>query len=104
MYTRRIDFNRRAFALAKTHHKPLVGNTDLHRLDQLGTTYSLVDADPDPDAICDAIRAGRVEVRTEPISLRRAGLTMTRMAIGGLLGRVGFVGGRQTSLAPATQR
>ena len=93
MYTRRIDFNRRAVAFAKAHAKPLVGNTDLHRLDQLGTTYSLVDADPDPDAICDAIRGGRVEVRTEPIGLGRAGLTMTRMVIGGLLGRVGFVGG-----------
>ena len=93
MYTRRIDFNRQAVAFANAHAKPLVGNTDLHRLDQLGTTYSLVDADPDPDAICDAIRAGRVEVRTEPIGLGRAGLTMTRMVIGGLLGRVGFVGG-----------
>ena len=91
--TRRIDFNRQAVAFAKAHAKPLVGNTDLHRLDQLGTTYSLVDADPDPDAICDAIRGGRVEVRTEPIGLGRAGLIMTRMVIGGLLGRVGFVGG-----------
>jgi predicted metal-dependent phosphoesterase TrpH len=94
MYTRRIDFNRRAIAMAKTLNKPLVGNTDLHRLDQLGTTYSLVDADPEPDAICDAIRAGRVEVRTEPIGLGRAGLTITRMVIGGLLGRAG-IGRRQ---------
>jgi predicted metal-dependent phosphoesterase TrpH len=92
MYTRHIDFNRRAIALARRLHKPLVGNTDLHRLDQLGTTYSLVDADPDPDAICDAIRAGRVEVRTEPISLTRAGSTLARMIIGGLLGRVGLGG------------
>jgi predicted metal-dependent phosphoesterase TrpH len=93
MYTRQIDFNRRAIAMARTLKKPLVGNTDLHRLDQLGTTYSLVDADPDPDAICDAIRTGRVEVRTEPISLTRAGSTLTRMVIGGLLGRLGLTGG-----------
>jgi hypothetical protein len=51
-------------------------------------TYSLVDADPDRDAICDAIRRGRVEVRTQPIPLRRAAWTMTRMAVGGLLGRL----------------
>lgn len=93
MYTRQIDFNRRAIAMARTLNKPLVGNTDLHRLDQLGTTYSLVDADPEPDAICDAIRSGRVEVRTEPISLTRAGSTLTRMMIGGLLGRLGLSGG-----------
>jgi len=104
LYTPHIDFNRRAVAFAKAHDKPLVGNTDLHRLDQLGTTYSLVNADPDPDAICDAIRAGRVEVRTEPVGLGRAGLTLTRMAIGGLLGRADLIGGRQTSLAPAPQR
>jgi predicted metal-dependent phosphoesterase TrpH len=99
MYTRRVDFNRRAVAFARAHGKPLVGNSDLHRLDQLGSTYSLVDADPDPDAICEAIRAGRVEVRTEPITLARAGLTITRMVIGGLLGRAGLVGGRHTRLA-----
>ncbi len=93
MYTRQLDFNRRAIAMARTLAKPLVGNTDLHRLDQLGTTYSLVDADPHPDAICDAIRAGRVEVRTEPIGLGRAGWTITRMVIGGLLGRAGSVAG-----------
>jgi predicted metal-dependent phosphoesterase TrpH len=104
MYTRRVDFNRRAVAFARAHAKPLVGNSDLHRLDQLGSTYSLVDADPDPDAICEAIRRGRVEVRTEPITVARAGLTITRMVIGGLLGRAGFVGGSHTSLAPATQR
>lgn len=97
MYTRHIDFNRRAVAFAKAHQKPLVGNTDLHRLDQLGTTYSLVDADPEPDAICSAIRAGRVEVRTEAISFKRAAMTITRMAIGGVLGRVRRGRGRQSS-------
>jgi predicted metal-dependent phosphoesterase TrpH len=87
MYSRQVDFNQRAIAMARKLDKPLVGNTDLHRLDQLGTTYSLVESDPDPDAICEAIRTGRVEVRTEPIGLGRAGLTLTRMVIGGLLGR-----------------
>jgi predicted metal-dependent phosphoesterase TrpH len=99
MYTRRIDFNRRAVAFARAHGKPLVGNTDLHRLGQLGSTYSLVDADPDPDAICEAIRAGRVEVRTEPISLTRAGLTMSRMVVGGLLGRAGLAAGSGSQAA-----
>lgn len=101
MYTRRVDFNRRAVAFARAHGKPLVGNTDLHRLDQLGSTYSLVDADPEPDAICEAIRAGRVEVRTEPITLGRAGLTITRMVIGGLLGRAGLVPHASSPTPPA---
>lgn len=71
-HTRDIDFNRPAARWAARHGKPLVGNSDLHRLHQLGRTYSLVDAEPDRDAICAAIRTGRVEVRSEPITLREA--------------------------------
>lgn len=87
MYTQYIDFNRRAIAWARAHRKPLVGNTDLHLLEQMGTTYSLVDAEPDAEAICDAIRAGRVELRTEPLSSIRAATLFTRMCWGGLVGR-----------------
>ena len=89
MYTRLVDFNRRARTWAAAHGKPLVGNTDLHLLDQMGTTYSLVDSEPHPDAICDAIRAGRVEVRTEPLSSFDAAQLFTRMCWGGLVGRFG---------------
>jgi predicted metal-dependent phosphoesterase TrpH len=87
MYTRALDFNRRAASWARMHGKPLVGNTDLHLLEQMGTTYSLVDAEPHPDAICAAIRAGRVEVRTTPLSTVRAGALFTRMCWGGIEGR-----------------
>ena len=68
MFTAHINFNRRAERWAAAHNKPLVGNCDVHRLRQLGTTYSLVDADPDPDAICAAIAAGRVEVKSRPLT------------------------------------
>jgi predicted metal-dependent phosphoesterase TrpH len=88
MYTPRLDFNRRAVAWARDHHKPLVGNTDLHVLAQMGTTYSLVDARPDPDAICEAIRAGRVELRTTPLTELRAAWLFGRMLLGGIRGRL----------------
>jgi predicted metal-dependent phosphoesterase TrpH len=88
MYTRLVDFNRRAIRWARAHGKPLVGNTDLHLLDQMGTTYSLVDAEPHADAICDAIRAGRVEVRTEPLSSIRAARLFGGMLWGGLKGKL----------------
>jgi len=68
MYMRGIDFNARAEAWAARHGKPVVGNGDVHRLAQLGTTYSLVDAPPEPGAICDAIRAGLVRVESRPLS------------------------------------
>jgi predicted metal-dependent phosphoesterase TrpH len=87
MYTKWLNFNRRAAAWARANGKPLVGNTDLHRLEQLGSTYSLVDAEAHPDAICEAIRAGRVEMRSEPLSTVRAAVSFTKMAIVGALGR-----------------
>ena len=55
MFTASVNFNRAAERWAARHGKPLVGNGDVHRLHQLGTTYSLVDAVPDADAICAAI-------------------------------------------------
>jgi hypothetical protein len=68
MYTRGIDFNARAEAWAARQGKPVVGNGDIHRIAQLGTTWSLVDAAADADAICEAIRAGRVRVESRPLS------------------------------------
>jgi hypothetical protein len=87
MYTRLLDFNRRAIAWAHAHGKPLVGNSDLHLLEQMGSTYSLVDAEPQADALCAAIRAGRVEVRSQPLPSLRAAHLFTRMCWGGLVGR-----------------
>jgi predicted metal-dependent phosphoesterase TrpH len=87
MYTRLVDFNRRAIRWARAHGKPLVGNTDLHLLAQMGTTYSLVDAEPQADAICDAIRGGRVELRTEPLSSLLAARLFAAMLWGGIRGR-----------------
>jgi len=72
MYARGMNFNRKAIEWAVSHGKPLVGNGDVHRLAQLGTTYSLIDAEPSPESICDAVRAGRVQVCTRPLSWYQA--------------------------------
>jgi len=68
MFTGLVNFNRRAERWAARHGKPVVGNCDVHRLRQLGSTYSLVDAEPRADAICAAIAAGRVQVVARPLS------------------------------------
>jgi predicted metal-dependent phosphoesterase TrpH len=88
MYTRLVNFNARAIHWARANGKPLVGNSDLHMLDQLGTTFTLVDAEPDAGAICEAIRSGRAEVRTEPLSTVRSGWIFTRLVMAGLAGRL----------------
>lgn len=67
-WTRGVNFNRPAARWARAHGKPLVGNSDLHDLRQLGRTCSLVDSvSREPAAICDAVRRGRVTLQTEPV-------------------------------------
>jgi predicted metal-dependent phosphoesterase TrpH len=80
-WTRTIDFNRRAARWARVHGKPLVGNSDLHDLRQLGRTYSMVDAPRDAAAICEAVRQGRVTLHTSPVPLIEVGDVFARMAL-----------------------
>jgi predicted metal-dependent phosphoesterase TrpH len=87
MFTRWINFNDRAERWASLHGKPLVGNGDVHRLRQLGTTYSLVDAERDPDAICAAIAAGRVAVEKRPLNIVDAVGVMTSLTVHDVLSR-----------------
>jgi hypothetical protein len=66
-WTRVVDFNAPAAQWAAARGLPLVGNSDMHDIRQIGRTFTLVDAPPDADAICDAVRQGCVEIRTEPV-------------------------------------
>jgi predicted metal-dependent phosphoesterase TrpH len=77
MFTASLNFNDRAVAWARAHGKPIVGNGDVHRLRQLGTTFSLVDAARDRDAICAAVAAGRVRYDATPLSWCAAAGIMT---------------------------
>ena len=85
MFTSTVDFNRRAERWAEQNGKPVVGNGDVHRLQQLGTTYSLVDAPAEVDAICDAVAAGRVRVESRPLAWTEVARILTAMTFGGAL-------------------
>jgi len=85
MFTRGLNFNVRAERWARRHGKPLVGNCDVHRLAQLGSTYSLVDAARDADAICQAVAAGRVVVESRPLSWSDATRIIASMTFGGMV-------------------
>jgi predicted metal-dependent phosphoesterase TrpH len=88
MYTSALNFNRRAVRWAERHGRPMVGNCDVHRLHQLGTTWSLVDADPDPAAICEAIASGRVRVEHRPLGWVTAIRTMGELLLDEVTHRV----------------
>jgi len=85
MFTDAVDFNAPSRRWAQARGKPLVGNGDIHRLSQLGTTYSLVDAAPDADAICAAIKAGRVTVEASPLSWLTVGRVMADLVLASVL-------------------
>jgi predicted metal-dependent phosphoesterase TrpH len=75
-YSARMNFNQKAIAVSESHGLPLVGNSDTHFLSQLGTTYSLIYAKKDPEAIFAAIRANHVEVITRPLSPVKLGFLL----------------------------
>jgi predicted metal-dependent phosphoesterase TrpH len=78
-WTRGLNFNAPAARWARAHGKPIVGNSDLHDLRQLGRTWSMVDAAADASAICDAVRQGRVTLQTAPVPV---------LELAGVLGRM----------------
>jgi predicted metal-dependent phosphoesterase TrpH len=81
MFTRFLNFNRPAESWAVRHGKPLVGNCDVHRLRQLGSTYSLVDAERHPDAICAAIAEGKVRIESRPLGVFEAAAVMSSLVV-----------------------
>jgi len=85
MFTASLNFNNAAARWAGAHRKPMVGAGDVHRLRQLGTTFSLVDAPRNADAICSAIREGRVQIEAAPISWASAIGIMADMKIAEIL-------------------
>ena len=68
LYLSWLNFNLRAEELAQQLNLPLVGNTDVHQIFQLGRTYSLVYADKNIDSVLNAIKQGHVRLVTKPVS------------------------------------
>ncbi|MDA2924391.1 PHP domain-containing protein [Acidobacteria bacterium AH-259-L09] len=63
-----LNFNRRAEEAAQRFNLPLVGNSDVHHLFQLGRTYTLVYAEKEISSVVEAIKLGNIGVITHPVS------------------------------------
>ena len=81
-YNHLINRNERAVRISEAHGKPLVGSSDCHNIWQVGYTYTLVDAEKSIPSIIAAVKAGKAEVATTPLSLP----TMMRVAANWILG------------------
>lgn len=67
-YLEWLNFNRRAARAASKCKLPVVGNSDVHRLFQLGCTYSLIHAEKDLNSVLSGIKEGKVQLVTQPVS------------------------------------
>jgi predicted metal-dependent phosphoesterase TrpH len=77
-YSSMINFNQRALEVCQSFGFPLVGNSDAHFLSQLGTTYSLIYAEKNLEAIFAAIRQNKVKVATRPLKTLEMGSIANR--------------------------
>lgn len=76
-YNHLINCNKKGVRAALRTKIPLMGSSDCHALRQLGTTYSLVEAEKEPLSLIEAVKKGKIEVFTTPLSL----LTMLKIAL-----------------------
>jgi predicted metal-dependent phosphoesterase TrpH len=67
-YTTWFNWNKEAEKQAKKYGLPLVGTSDCHLLWEFGTTYALVEAEKNIPAIIHAVKQGRIELCTSPLS------------------------------------
>jgi predicted metal-dependent phosphoesterase TrpH len=88
-YTPRIDFNRPAVRLAKEAGLPLVGTSDSHFARQLGTTYSLIEAEPTAASVLRAVRKGQLRIVSRPLTFRECAGIALAMAVGDYRDRLG---------------
>ena len=66
LYTRKLNFNRKAQSFAKSKDMPLLGLSDAHSLKQLDYTYTLIDSDKDMPSIFEAIREKKTTIVSRP--------------------------------------
>ncbi len=67
LHTRLYNPNKKMLKRAKELDKPVVGNSDIHLLKDLGRTYTLIDTDKTEQAIFQAIKENKVQIVTKPL-------------------------------------
>ncbi|MFC2135772.1 PHP-associated domain-containing protein [Bacteroidota bacterium] len=64
-----LNLNRKAVRISKKYKVPMIGNSDIHHLKQIGMTYSLIDSKKDMKSVFNAVRKRKVTIKTKPASL-----------------------------------
>lgn len=70
-YASFINPNKKAIAVAKKYHKPLIANSDAHKFNQLNINFSLLDAEKNIDSVLEAVRKNKIQIITQPLPFSR---------------------------------
>lgn len=84
-YSQHINLNEKAERYAKRYGLPLVGTSDTHFFFQFGRSYSLVESDKEPGAVIGAVKAGRIEAVSTPLTIVGMGRILLRLFMARLL-------------------
>ena len=66
-YLKILNPNKKTLKLAKKYKKPVVGGSDVHKLKDLGRTYTLIDSSLEINEVFKAIKSGKTKVVTKPL-------------------------------------
>lgn len=87
-YHTKINFNKKAVSAARCFGLSLIGTSDCHFIWELGTTYSFVEAEKSIPAILSAVKSGKLQIATRPLSSLSIGRSLLNVA--GMRARMGF--------------
>jgi hypothetical protein len=69
-YTKLFNPNKKILKLAKKYNKPIVGTSDVHFIEDLNQTFTLIDADKNINSIFNAIKSNKIKVISSPLKLK----------------------------------
>lgn len=69
-YTKTFNlYNEKAHILAKKYNIPIIGTSDNHIIKYFDKTFSIIDAEKNWESIAQAIKNGKIELKTEPMTM-----------------------------------
>lgn len=80
-YTKYFNMNNPGMEIANKYNKPVVGTSDCHYLEQIGKTYTKVDASQDKDSVLEAVKKNKLELVTRPLTTAEYVSIMSKMFI-----------------------
>jgi len=66
-YSKHCNPNKKTLRLARKYKKPVVGGSDVHKLKDLGRTYTLIDSSLNKEEVFKAIKFGKTKIITRPL-------------------------------------